>query len=83
MVFQNYALYPHMTVFENIAFGLRVKKVPNAEVRQRILDIYAKTGFEGIDYMANPKGDPAVMKKYLDAAKQEGATPSDGGWLAR
>ena len=33
-------------------------------------------GFDGIDYMANPKGDPAVMKKYLDAAKQEGVTPT-------
>jgi peptide/nickel transport system substrate-binding protein len=38
-------------------------------------------GFSGIDYMANPKGDPALMKKYFDAAKQEGATPSSGGDL--
>jgi multiple sugar transport system ATP-binding protein len=36
MVFQNLALFPHMTVFENIAFGLRVKKLPEAEVRQRV-----------------------------------------------
>jgi peptide/nickel transport system substrate-binding protein len=38
-------------------------------------------GFDGIDYMANPKGDPAVMKKYLDAAKEDGVTPTDGGEL--
>ena len=38
-------------------------------------------GFEGIDYMANPKGDPAVMKKYFDAAAQEGVKPGDGGEL--
>ncbi len=38
-------------------------------------------GFDGIDYMANPKGDPAVMQKYLDAAKEEGATPTSGGEL--
>ena len=38
-------------------------------------------GFDGIDYMANPKGDPAVMQKYLDAAKKEGVTPSTGGEL--
>ena len=37
--------------------------------------------FKDIDYMANPKGDPAVMKKYLDAAKDDGATPTDGGEL--
>src|ERR1700726_3312804 len=45
MVFQNYALYPHMTVFENMSFGLRLRKVAKAEIRQsvehagRILDI--------------------------------------------
>jgi peptide/nickel transport system substrate-binding protein len=38
-------------------------------------------GFAGIDYMANPKGDPAVEKKYLDLAKQDGVTPSSGGDL--
>ncbi len=36
MVFQNYALYPHMTVFDNMAYGLRIKKVPLAEIRQRV-----------------------------------------------
>ena len=45
MVFQNYALYPHMTVFENMAFGLKLRKVPKAEIKKkveeaaRILDI--------------------------------------------
>jgi multiple sugar transport system ATP-binding protein len=36
MVFQNYALYPHMTVFENMSFGLRLKKFPKAEIRRRV-----------------------------------------------
>ncbi len=36
MVFQNYALYPHMTVYDNIAFSLRIKKVPEDEVYQRV-----------------------------------------------
>src|SRR5687767_5317331 len=36
MVFQNYALYPHMNVFENIAFGLKVRKLPPAEVESRV-----------------------------------------------
>jgi multiple sugar transport system ATP-binding protein len=36
MVFQNYALYPHMSVYENMAFGLKIKKVPKAEINQRV-----------------------------------------------
>jgi ABC-type sugar transport system ATPase subunit len=36
MVFQNLALFPHLTVFENIAFGLRLQKVADSEVRQRV-----------------------------------------------
>jgi len=36
MVFQNYALYPHMTVFENMSFGLRLRKIPKAEIAQRV-----------------------------------------------
>jgi len=36
MVFQSYALYPHLSVYENIAFGLRVKKVPKHEIEQRV-----------------------------------------------
>src|SRR4026209_2199098 len=35
MVFQNYALYPHMTVYENMSFGLRLKKVPKEEIARR------------------------------------------------
>jgi multiple sugar transport system ATP-binding protein len=36
MVFQNYALYPHMTVFENMSFGLKLRKTPKAEIKQRV-----------------------------------------------
>jgi multiple sugar transport system ATP-binding protein len=36
MVFQNYALYPHMTVYENMSFGLRLKKFPKPEIKQRV-----------------------------------------------
>ena len=38
MVFQDYALYPHMTVFDNLAFGLRYRKVPRQEIRRRVED---------------------------------------------
>jgi sn-glycerol 3-phosphate transport system ATP-binding protein len=36
MVFQNYALYPHMSVFDNMAYGLKIQKVPVDEIRQRV-----------------------------------------------
>jgi len=36
MVFQNYALYPHMTVYENMAFGLKLRKYPKAEIEKRV-----------------------------------------------
>ena len=39
MVFQNYALYPHMTVYDNIAYGLKVRKVAKAEILQRVTKI--------------------------------------------
>jgi multiple sugar transport system ATP-binding protein len=38
MVFQNYALYPHMTVYENMAFGLRIKKLEKSEINRRVLE---------------------------------------------
>lgn len=38
-VFQSYALFPHMTAFDNIAFGLRCQKVPEAEIRERVADV--------------------------------------------
>ncbi|MBQ6181163.1 MAG: ATP-binding cassette domain-containing protein, partial [Ruminococcus sp.] len=36
MVFQNYALYPHMTVFDNMAFGLKLRKVPKDEIERKV-----------------------------------------------
>ena len=36
MVFQNYALYPHLNVFDNIAFGLRLRKMPKEEINERV-----------------------------------------------
>jgi multiple sugar transport system ATP-binding protein len=38
MVFQNYALYPHMSVFDNMAFGLKLRKFPKEEIKQRVLE---------------------------------------------
>lgn len=46
MVFQNYALYPHMTVFKNMAFGLQMRKTPKDEIRRRVVDAAKKLGIE-------------------------------------
>jgi multiple sugar transport system ATP-binding protein len=46
MVFQSYALYPHMTVFDNMAFGLKLRKVPKAEIRQRVEEAAQILGIE-------------------------------------
>ena len=46
MVFQNYALYPHKSVYDNIAFGLRARKVPEGQVRQRVEKAAAMLGVE-------------------------------------
>ena len=46
MVFQNYALYPHMTVFDNIAFGLRVRRIPRQEIQRRVEEIGRVLGLD-------------------------------------
>ncbi len=49
-VFQNYALFPHLTIYDNVAFGLRRKKVPDAEVKKRVtemLELVELPGYEG------------------------------------
>ncbi len=46
MVFQNYALYPHMSVFENMAFGLKLRKYPKHEIVQRVKDAASILGIE-------------------------------------
>ena len=56
MVFQNYALYPHMTVYDNMAFGLKLRKVPKAENRQKK---YRRSGEEilDLDKLARPEAE--------------------------
>ncbi len=46
MVFQNYALYPHMTVEQNLAFGLQQRKTPREEIRRRVAEVAALLGIE-------------------------------------
>jgi multiple sugar transport system ATP-binding protein len=46
MVFQDYALYPHMTVYQNMAFGLKLRKFPKAEIEQRVREAAGILGIE-------------------------------------
>ncbi|MGE6377561.1 ABC transporter ATP-binding protein [Peribacillus muralis] len=46
MVFQNYALYPHMSVYDNMAFGLKLRKTPKAEIKQRVTEAARILGLE-------------------------------------
>lgn len=48
MVFQSYALYPHMTVYENIAAGLKLRKIPSEEIRRRVSDVAEKLGLTSL-----------------------------------
>jgi spermidine/putrescine transport system ATP-binding protein len=49
MVFQQYALFPHMSIYDNVAFGLKIKRVPSSERRERVLEILDVVGLEGLE----------------------------------
>ncbi len=49
MVFQQLALFPHLTVFENVAFGLRLRRMPGDEIRRRVRDALALVNLQGFD----------------------------------
>ena len=48
-VFQRYALFPHLNVFDNIAFGLRIQKRPDTEIRQKVKDMLAMVNLKGFE----------------------------------
>ncbi|SLN64806.1 Spermidine/putrescine import ATP-binding protein PotA [Oceanibacterium hippocampi] len=49
LVFQNYALFPHKTIYDNVAFGLRMRKVPKAEIRERVMRVLDVVGLPGVE----------------------------------
>lgn len=48
-VFQNYALFRYMTVFDNIAFGLEIQKMPKAQIKQRVMELIELVGLTGLE----------------------------------
>jgi len=49
MVFQNYAVWPHMTVFENVAYPLKLRKVPKKEMYIKVMEVLEMVGLEGLE----------------------------------
>lgn len=49
MVFQNYALWPHMTVYDNIAYGLKIRKLPKEEIRRKVYEILELVKLKGLE----------------------------------
>ena len=48
-VFQKYALFPHLNVFENVAFGLRLKKTPEATIREKVKEMLSMVNLKGFE----------------------------------
>ena len=67
MVFQSYALYPHLSVYDNIAFGLKVKKVPKAEIERRVAE-----------RRADPRPRPVPPPQAAGALRRPAAARRDG-----
>ncbi len=49
MVFQNYALWPHMTIFDNVAYGLKIKKIPRTEIPDRVNRVLSMVNLTGLE----------------------------------
>jgi iron(III) transport system ATP-binding protein len=70
MVFQSYAIWPHMTVFDNVAFPLRVKNLPAAEIEARVGDILAQVGLSefttrGASYLSGGQMQRVALARSL------------------
>ncbi len=76
MVFQNYALFPHLNVFSNMAFGMRLRKVPKSEIEERVRKTAQLLGIEG--------GAAAAAEGIVGRpAATRGARPRDRARAAR
>ena len=61
MVFQSYALLPHYNVFDNVAYGLKIRKLPKEEIHERVMNILKLVEMEGMESrMANQAGSSSA-----------------------
>ena len=82
MVFQHYALFPHMTVEDNVAFGLRRRQVAKAEIRERVREALRLVRLEGLEQRwpaaavracarnSHPAADPALRRAPLQSGRK-------------
>ena len=82
MIFQNYALYPHMSAFKNIAFGLKMRKVPRPEIRSRVGDAAKVLGLEGVCRSARGRS-PAASASGSPWAARSCASRRRSSWTSR
>ena len=75
-VFQKYALFPHLDVFENIAFGLRIAKVPEDEIRQRVGEMLEVVSLKGFDRRRVDQLSGGQQQRVA-IAREEALTMSD------
>ena len=68
-VFQKYALFPHLDVFENIAFGLRIAKVPAEEIEERVTEMLGVVSLKGFEHRENSPSCPAASSSGLAIAR--------------
>lgn len=63
MVFQSYAIWPHMTVFDNIAYGIRLRKWPRAKIKERVEEMLDLTGLQGLGNRPAPMLSGGQMQR--------------------
>ena len=66
-VFQRYALFPHLDVYDNIAFGLKIKKMPKAEIQKKVQDMLRLVGLSGYEHRSIDKLSGGQMQRIAIA----------------
>ena len=80
LVFQSYALWPHMTVFDNVAFGLTVKKLPKPEIEEKVMNALERMQIGGF---ACPRSFPAASSSAWPSPGPLCPSPRYCFWTSR
>ena len=82
MVFQHYALFPHMSIFDNVAFALRLKRVPKGEQKQRVEEMLRVVGLEGLE-KRKPDSSRAASSSASRSRARWSTGPPRSSWTSR